>query len=207
MYSGFHGVRVVGQSSDRGADVLASKHDRRWLFQVKHWKRKVGLDVIDQTIEAMRTYRADIPVVVSYGGFDDSVRDHQRVLLSRQIPLQLWDQSGLLRRVDGLPLHPMAIQSPRKYQEDAIRLIVQAHAERHSNKALVVMATGLGKTFTACESIRRLHCLNPMRVLVIAHRNEQGICEKRQLTLHHLCIEESYPSFSFLPVCLYPLHD
>lgn len=38
--------------------------------------------------------------------------------------------------------------------------------------ALVVMATGLGKTFVAAESVRRIRANNPCKVLVCAHTND-----------------------------------
>ena len=40
------------------------------------------------------------------------------------------------------------------------------------NRALAVMATGLGKTFVAAESIRRIRAIKKSRVLVCAHTND-----------------------------------
>ena len=37
---------------------------------------------------------------------------------------------------------------------------------------MVVMATGLGKTYTAAEAVRRINVIRPQRVLVLAHTNE-----------------------------------
>jgi HJR/Mrr/RecB family endonuclease len=38
---GYEGVRLVGQSSDHGADVIAHKYGKRWLFQIKRWKKSL----------------------------------------------------------------------------------------------------------------------------------------------------------------------
>jgi superfamily II DNA or RNA helicase len=170
-HEGFEGIRLVGQSGDRGADMLAHRAGKRWLFQMKHWRNKVGLDVADQTLEAMRIYRAQVPVIVALNGFDEKIKEHQRALMSRGIPLQLWDTKSLIARAQKLPGMCALIKEPRGYQEQAIRSIIQVYNEE-KKKALVVMATGLGKTFVACETVKRINTISPVRILVIAHTNE-----------------------------------
>ena len=172
LHDGYEGVKLVGQTGDRGADLLAHRAGKRWLFQAKHWKMKVGVDVLDQTLNAMRIYRAQVPVIVALSGFENEVHKHQRELLSRGIPLQLWDLSTLIQRASKLPEVSPNRREPREYQEEAIRTIVHAYNEASSRKAMVVMATGLGKTFVAAESIRRINIRRAVRVLVIAHTNE-----------------------------------
>lgn len=168
---GFSGARVVGQSNDHGADIIASKNGIRWLFQAKHWARPVGVEVIDETLRAAQIYGAKIPVIVASNGFDTKALEHQRNLMSNGIPLQLWTPAILEehgnRLGNGVPnKYPI-----REYQEEAIKGIVNASV-RNKNKALAVMATGLGKTFVAAEAIRRLLQLHPSsRVLVLAHTN------------------------------------
>jgi superfamily II DNA or RNA helicase len=176
LHEGFEGLRIVGQTSDGGADVLAHKASKRWLFQVKHWKARVGPEVIDRTLEALRTYRAQIPVVVALNGFQDAVREQQRALMSSGIPLQLWDRSILIDRaqrlVDTYPVPPGSFEI-RDYQEDAIRSLIKVYSDGQVRKALIVLATGLGKTFVAAEALRRINALSPVRLLlVLAHSNE-----------------------------------
>lgn len=65
IYEGFSNVRLVGQTGDHGADVTAFKVNKRWLFQAKHWKKPIGISVVDETMKAIREYEADIPVIVS----------------------------------------------------------------------------------------------------------------------------------------------
>lgn len=169
---GYEGVRLVGQTSDHGADVIAHKHGNRWLFQIKRWKNKLGIPVLDETLESLRVYRAAIPVVVALNGFDDQAREHQRVLLSRGVPMQLWDRSDLLRRVARLGDESPHVPPPRDYQEQAIQTTLQAWQENFTRRAMIVMATGLGKTYTAAEVVRRINTLKPLRALVLAHTNE-----------------------------------
>jgi superfamily II DNA or RNA helicase len=170
-HEGFEGIRLVGQSGDRGADVLAHRAGKRWLFQMKHWKNKVGLDVADQTLEALRIYRAQVPVIVALNGFDEKLKEHQRALMSRGVPLQLWDTKALISRAEKLPEMCLMDRNAREYQEQAIRSTIQAYNEG-KKRALVVMATGLGKTFVACETVKRINAVSPVRILVIAHTNE-----------------------------------
>ncbi|MGI6217838.1 MAG: DEAD/DEAH box helicase family protein, partial [Coriobacteriales bacterium] len=174
MYDGFDNPRVVGQTNDHGADVIAFKNGKRWLFQAKHWKKPVGESVIDETLSAAKVYHADIPVIVSSEGFDSKAYERHAALLNQGIPLQLWDSDFLVKKAQRLSQRPyVSGKKPRDYQKDAIDAVVGAYYENGNNKALVVMATGLGKTLVAAESIRRIKANNPrLRVLVCAHTND-----------------------------------
>ena len=175
---GFSGIRAVGQTNDGGADLIAHRDAKRWLFQVKRLGIRVGPDVIDRTLQAVRTYRADVPVVVSAKGFTDAAREQQLSLMREHVPLQLWDRKALLEKVSQLK-DQAVVEAPdsmfqlRSYQEEAIRLILEMYLEHRRRRGLVVMATGLGKTVVAAEAIRRLRAQQPLlKVLVIAHTNE-----------------------------------
>jgi len=168
---GFANVRIVGQTGDHGADIIGSKYGKRWLFQVKHWKIKVGVSIVDETMGAMYNYDAQVPVIVSLNGFTDEVREHQTTLQSRGIMLQLWDYRELKERGDRLSKENNALMEPFPYQEEAIKSTVSA-CLNGENRALIVMATGLGKTFVAAESMRRIIVNKPnSKVLVLAHTN------------------------------------
>ncbi len=171
-YEGYDNVRLVGQTGDHGADVTGNKAGKKWLFQAKHWKKPVGIDVAQETINAVYEYKADIPVIVSSNGFDAAVKSYQSTLLARKIPLQLWDSNTLVSRTKCLPDKTYNTKEPRDYQSPAIDEIVNAYFAGDGNRALVVMATGLGKTFVAAESVRRIRANNPCKVLVCAHTND-----------------------------------
>ena len=57
---GYDNVRQVGGSGDHGADVIASKYHKRWLVQAKQWKKPVGIDVLNDTLKALKDYQAAI---------------------------------------------------------------------------------------------------------------------------------------------------
>ena len=168
---GFYGARVVGQSNDHGADIVATKNGIRWVFQAKHWNKPVGVSVIDETLRAAQIYKAKIPVIVSLNGYDSNALEHQRNLLANGIPIQLWTVETLVARANKLGPNTPNKHSPREYQEEAICGIVNAYTTQ-KHKALAVMATGLGKTFVAAESIRRILKIKAnAKVLVLAHTN------------------------------------
>ena len=177
MHEGFDGVRLVGRSSDGGADVVARAGGKRWLFQAKRWSRSVGSEVVDETVRALSAYRADVPVIVSLSGFDEAARRSQTILMSRGIPLQLWDRGVLLQRAAALPEASLVERQPdrfksRPYQEAAIEAVLRQYFDGNARKAMIVMATGLGKTFVAAEVIRRMSAVANPRVLALAHTNE-----------------------------------
>src|SRR5579862_5779752 len=176
-YLGYSGIRAVGQSHDGGADLIAHRDGKRWLFQVKRLNVRVGPDVLDRTLQALRTYRADVPVVVSAQGFTEPARQQQRRLMAEGIPMQLWDRQTLLDRSSRLTDLPYIESEPqrfdlRQYQQDAIRLLVDLYLGGNRQKAMVVMATGLGKTVVAAETVRRISMQRRIRVLTIAHTND-----------------------------------
>nr|WP_280790859.1 DEAD/DEAH box helicase family protein [Blastococcus sp. CT_GayMR19] len=177
VVEGYSYVAVVGQSGDGGADVLATKAGRRWLFQVKKLSTPVGADVVDRTIAAARSYRADIPVIVSKSGFTRGLLDLRASLATEGLRLQLWDHDSLVRRGQRLPRESLRLRepdryTPRPYQEAAVQSLVNSYLQDRAGSALVVLATGLGKTWVAAEAVRRISQLSQGgRVLILAHTN------------------------------------
>jgi superfamily II DNA or RNA helicase len=167
---GYENVRLVGGTGDKGADVVATRNGKRFVYQVKHWAKPIGSAVVDETLRALRFYNADIPVIVSLSGFDTAARERQQELMGNRVPLQLLGPVDLQRRAKSLPPKTETGKA-RPYQEPIIQSIVRSWND-NSKSGLVVMATGLGKTFTAAESIRRIGAEHDIKVLVLAHTNE-----------------------------------
>ena len=168
----FEGIRIVGKTGDRGADIIGHKYGKRWLFQAKNWKNKAGLAVLKETIEACKVYSASQPVIVSANGFEDGVREQQISYLNNKVNLQLWSGLDLCNLVKKLPEVTINKNPPRPYQEEAIQQLVNTFFAGVRNNALIVMATGLGKTFVMAEALRRIKVNKKINVLVLAHTNE-----------------------------------
>jgi superfamily II DNA or RNA helicase len=170
---GFRQCSVVGQSGDGGADVLGLHKGKRWLFQVKAYAAPISAEVVTETIAAMQKYDAEIPVIVSKNGFTAEVYERQQALLNQGIRLQLWDRGQIILQGETFPEKPDIELNPdkyvlRDYQKEAIKNVVASHLSNASGSALVVLATGLGKTFVAAEAVRRMRKAG-QRVLVLAH--------------------------------------
>lgn len=177
LHNAFYDVRLVGQRRDKGADIIANKFNKRWLFQVKFRKNiNIGVDVIDQTLSAARFYKADIPVVVTNQGFIKEVYDLQVKLMGNQVPIQLWDKYKLKSLWDVASHKMENRREVRPYQSTAISEIIQRYFDPVNNKALVTMATGLGKTYVAAEAVSKIinikKAVKPLRILIVAHTNE-----------------------------------
>ena len=176
-YKGFDGARVVGTTGDKGVDVIAHKGGKRWVFQVKHWNKPVSRVDITKTVSAMSFYKAQIPAIVSRSGFDQPARQQREELFAQGVPFQLWDSHDLLgnaKKIDSEAYPPgfEIYHQIRPYQETAIQRLRAQFQSGYSRKAMIVMATGLGKTRVMCEFIRRVGIPKKMKVLVIAHTND-----------------------------------
>ena len=177
FYKGFDGPRVVGTAGDKGADVIAHRADKRWIFQVKNWKKPVGKADIEKTVQALSFYDAQIPVIVSRSGFDQSAYKYRDEVRGQEVLVQLWDSNYLLTNAkkidpDSYPPNHDAYHNTRQYQETAIQRLEEQFASGGIRKAMVVMATGLGKTRVMCEFIRRINLEGTLKILVIAHTND-----------------------------------
>lgn len=169
LCEGYQNVRLIGGSGDKGADVIATKYNKRWLFQAKQWKKPIGIEVVQETLSALAAYEADIPVIVASHGFESAVYEYRKTLMSQGINLQLWSAETMVSHFKKLTDVTINSKKPREYQEEAIVSIVQAFS--NERKALIVLATGLGKTFVAAEAFRRLNVFTPLHTLVLAHTN------------------------------------
>lgn len=168
----FEDIRLVGCVGDQGADIIAHRYGKRWLFQAKHWRQKVGIETIDETVRAAELYRADIPAIVALSGFDNSALEHQRTLLAKGIGLQLITAAQLAARAAALDRERILAPKPRPYQEGPIATLLLTLKDQRNKVGLIVMATGLGKTLVAAEALRRYALGRELRVLILAHTNE-----------------------------------
>ena len=179
---GFTHVWHVGQSGDGGADVVALRpnatggEDIRWLVQVKKFRRPVGEDVVMETVKARHKYGARIAVILSSGGFTASAHLLRAKLRNENILIELWDApliDAMGRELEKIPpvFSGESGLKLREYQRVAIERVVERYLDKTTRSALVVLATGLGKTVTAGEAVRRIRAQSSrnIRVLVLAH--------------------------------------
>lgn len=176
---GFQDVRVIDGSHDHGADLLAARGRERWVFQCK-WKEHgpAGNTGIDDLERARVHYRADKAVLVTNTNITSSAERRRRDLAGIGVDIALWHGATLKAIGERMPEHVPASYSLRPYQESAVAAI-----ERDLDSvgtALLILATGLGKTVVGGEVIKGFLVRKPgARVLVVAHmRDLVGQLEK-----------------------------
>ncbi len=176
-YKGFESPRIVGASGDKGADIIAHKNGKPWVFQVKHWKNRVGGTDVAKTARSLSFYGAKIPVVVSRSGFQGTALRQRNELFAQGINCQLWDSEFLIKNAqkidpDQYPPDAKTHHQTRPYQETAIRRLKEQFNSGAARRGLIVMATGLGKTRIMCEFIRRINVDKKMKILILTHTND-----------------------------------
>ncbi|WP_374216336.1 DEAD/DEAH box helicase family protein [Frankia sp. R82] len=186
LHLGFTDVTNIDGSYDQGGDILARRNGERWVFQTK-WKSTASVSsaAVDEVVKAKDYYSADRAAVVTNSRFGTSVVRRRDELLRVGIRVELWSGKELVQLygeerafLNRLPERPL-----RPYQSEAFQRVTEALDEQR--RALLVLATGLGKTVIGGEVIgRHLSRHTTGRVLVVAHTKELVEQLERALWFH-----------------------
>jgi superfamily II DNA or RNA helicase len=167
---GFCDVANIDGSGDAGGDLLATRNGRLWVFQAK-WKGRgsIGSEAVDEVSNARDQYGADRAVVVTNAR--PSANAHQRAQeftrLGREV--SFWTGSDVQQLLRAADEHrPTRL---RDYQDEAVSALWADLQQRR--RALLILATGLGKTIVGGEIIGRYLRESPDKdVLVVAHTKD-----------------------------------
>ncbi|MCY1652888.1 DEAD/DEAH box helicase family protein [[Kitasatospora] papulosa] len=171
-YLEFNDVRVIDGAGDHGADLLAVRGREQWVFQCK-WKAggKVDRSGVDDLERARTRYRADKAVLITNTDLNAAAEARRVVLNGVGVPISLWHGATLGSIGDQMPETVPAKYALRPYQAKAADAVVRDLGA--NGTALLVLATGLGKTVVGGEIISRHLKVNPAaRILVVAHMKE-----------------------------------
>lgn len=167
---GFRDVVNIDGSGDHGGDLLGRRGRRLWVFQAK-WRARgsVDADAVDEVSNAYDHYGADRAVVVTNVKPSTAARQRANELARLGRGVDFWtgeDLQQLLAAADEhAPLHL------RDYQDEAVSALWSDLTRQR--RALLVLATGLGKTVVGGEIIGRYLRDHPDRdVLVVAHTKD-----------------------------------
>jgi superfamily II DNA or RNA helicase len=168
---GFTDVANIDGPGDSGGDLLGRHNGLDWVLQCK-WKRHgaVGADAVEEVAGARDAYRADRAAVVTNTRIssDASRRVEQLMLVAPKI--NLWHGLTLQRAFKQANDRFGHLQL-RQYQEDAKNRLL-ADLDR-TGRALLILATGLGKTVVSGEVINdHLTRFPEDQVLVVAHTKD-----------------------------------
>ncbi len=167
---GFTDVVNIDGSGDHGGDLLATRQGKLWAFQAK-WKSRqaVGADAVDEVAGAQDHYGTDRAVVVTNTRLSPDA--HRRIDDLGRIgkDIKPWDGALLQELYAGSPEHPALVL--RDYQDDAVSELWSDLQGKQ--RALLILATGLGKTVVGGEIIGRFLRGKPDQdVLVVAHTKD-----------------------------------
>ncbi|MDT3728853.1 DEAD/DEAH box helicase family protein [Streptomyces sp. DSM 41972] len=170
LHLGFTDVVNIDGSYDQGGDVLALREGKRWVFQAK-WKAGAAVPpgAIDEVLHAKAHYGADHAVVVTNSRFGPTTRKRRESLAAAGMRVELWSGHELmdLYADDGFAARRLPPHTLRAYQEQALQAVLDDLDS--SDRALLVLATGLGKTVVGGEVIAHHLSRNPRdKVLVVA---------------------------------------
>ena len=165
---GFTDAINVDGPGDKGADLVAKYRRGYWVLQIK-WKkrRNVGKDAVEEVFRAMQQYGIHRGVVVTNQGFTRDAEQRAAEYRSVGVNLDLWTGNDLRRVYHRAP----ELREPfrlHRYQQRAVDAARDALDE--DNRALIYLATGLGKTVVAGRLLARFLRDKPQaQVLVVAH--------------------------------------
>ncbi|WP_416562975.1 DEAD/DEAH box helicase family protein [Nocardia testacea] len=169
---GFGDVRTIDGARDHGADLLAVRDREQWIFQCK-WKAagQVDRSGVDDLERARVRYRADKSVLVTNTGINRAAKERRTALAGVGIEISVWDGATLAAIGERMPDNVPSPYALRPYQSQAVDTLI-ADLDR-KGVALLVLATGLGKTVVGGEVIGRHLAADPnARILVVAHMKE-----------------------------------
>lgn len=201
---GFKDVSLVGGAGDHGADVVGTLDGSRWVVQVK-FRQSGSMDetAAQEAVRAMAAYSAATAVAVTNVVFSEGAHRYWKNCKAQGIDLRLWDGATLLSYFGRLPPKSAAHRDLRDYQVTAVDAVQRERSEGR-DRALVLMATGLGKSVVAGAVVAEELNRNPSQeVLVLAHtvplvrqleRSFWPYLEKKHST--HLWTEGVRPTYS-----------
>ena len=175
-HCGWTNLQYVGESGDRGADILGvrfnpqTKTRESYLFQVKAVTADnyVGSGAIDQAVCGQGFYGSKIAVVVTNGDFRQSAYDRRDELNRLNSNVRLWNGAFLESLLARFPEASAWRKPLRPYQLEISDRVV-TRFEMGAHRAFFIVATGLGKTVIASDIARRLYAQGMRRILVVCH--------------------------------------
>ncbi|OBB00971.1 restriction endonuclease subunit R [Mycolicibacterium fortuitum] len=169
----FTQVVNIDGPDDQGGDILAYYGRDLIAIQAK-WRRdptrgSVGEDAVNEVSNAIDAYGAASGVVVTNGRFTRTALARMAAFKKVGRSIKAWDGAALMklyRRAKALP--PQVDLRP--YQVEAVQKALGALGDPVRRKALVYLATGLGKTVVAGSIVADQLDRDPSaKVLVVAH--------------------------------------
>jgi superfamily II DNA or RNA helicase len=183
-HAGFDDVRVIDGSGDMGADILAVRGNEEWVVQCK-WSKSgpIGADGVEEVASAYATYTADRAILATNAALTRVAGKRAGELTGVGVRLTVWNGATLAKLGEQMAEFVSPQRQPREYQTHACQAL--AHDLEQRGSALLMLATGLGKTFVGGEVIADFLRAKPdARVLVVCHLKELSAQLERAMWKH-----------------------
>ena len=172
LHLGFFDVRIIDGANDGGADLLASRGSELWVIQCKFTKSgsvdEAGVNDCDR---ALRKYAANRAVLITNATLTKKASQRVQQLKDFAVPVDALNGPDLLSLWKAhLGVNPALSFTPRPYQAHAAAALLAALESE--KRALLIMATGLGKSAVAGIVAREYFSKGARNVLVLAHLRE-----------------------------------
>jgi superfamily II DNA or RNA helicase len=187
LHLGFADIRNIDGAGDEGGDILAARDGVRWVFQSK-WTggRTIDSKAVEQADAAKSFYRADRAALLTNARESPSAKRRREQLEAVGSRVDAWQGRDLLAFGFKIPDYASGRIHGDLLRHYQVAAISKARiALERDRRALIVLATGLGKTVVAGEVIHAHLCDHPDNdVLVVAHTKELVAQLERALWKH-----------------------
>jgi superfamily II DNA or RNA helicase len=180
---GYTDIINIDGSGDKGGDLLATIAETQWVFQCK-WQRRGSVPQagVNEVSEAMDHYRAVRGVVVTNTAPSRDADSRRKALARIGQRIDFWTGHDLMQLWEQSPDRGPRIRL-RDYQREAVAALIDDLDTE--GRALLVLATGLGKTVVGGEVISHHLGLDPTAdILVAAHTKDLVAQLERSLWRH-----------------------
>ena len=103
--SGFSDAELTPASGDYGADLIARKGGKRYIFQCKRYEGNVGVKAVQEIHTAKAYYNSDFEIVVTNAYFTKNAR-----ILAEESGVFLWDRDTLAGMLKKCPKKALRLQ-------------------------------------------------------------------------------------------------
>jgi superfamily II DNA or RNA helicase len=177
-------IANIDGSGDVGGDLLATIAGQQWVFQAK-WQKQgsVPRTAVEEVSAAMDHYRGHRGVVVTNVKPSRDAVTRAQVLARTGQRIDFWTGADLQQLWEQAPDQPARIRL-RKYQSDAVAALIEDLDTE--GRALLVLATGLGKTVIGGEVIAHHLSLDPKADILVAAHTKDLVAQLERAMWRHL---------------------
>ena len=171
IHKGWQNVELVGGPGDKGADILATRRNADYVIQVKFSSSNSNLsvDIVGDVIKAMKFYDIQKGLCISNRMLGASQKNKMETYTNSGWDIKSFTSGKLLKSFERMNKWTTDDRKPYNYQVECLSELKASFPEK--GKGLISLATGMGKTFVACNFVRWLIENNEgLNILILAHR-------------------------------------